>query len=419
MILIVGADQEETDLLQTLLASDFPLLIANSSQEALEMAKRHPAELAILGSGASITETYDILLKLLSLREDISILLIADSQHQQVAMPLVQTGLAAFLEKPFTPSDLRLKIQQFHKIFKGQAKEPQPSAPADRGGISLSPSQEASPELDPVSMERLIMDLAHRLKNPLVAIRTFAHLLGERFNDAQFQRDFYQTMRQEVERMDTLIDQLIEFSELPNPFVGPHKVLPIVEEAIKNVTDQSRGQRVDFENGLINKMLSVQADREQLVYALVHLLTSLVSSKTRAIRPRISVCIQGATSSQGVEIILQNKEPTLQDQSQFFVLELFMAKRIIERQQGSIEWRISPEGHTSVRILLPLHNPAIQPSHEATGIRTGQLISPHTDRRKRQLSIIFRDRRTRQRRGSTQSSHFPERRGTVPAATHL
>ena len=275
MVLIVGADPEEADLLQTLLAGDFPLLIANSRPEALDLARRNPVESAIVNFGGPLPETYDILQDLLDLREDIPILLISDSQHREAAMPLVQAGLVVYLQKPFNPSDLKSKMQQFQRKNEGQAKESLSAVPAAGKDISPPPSQEAALKFDPVSMDRLIMDLAHRLKNPLVAVRTFAHLLKERFNDVQFQRDFYQTMRQEVERMDTLIDQLIEFSELPDPRIESHQVLPTVEEAMKGATDRLKGARIDLRDDLDDKRPALQVDRVQLVYALVHLLTGL------------------------------------------------------------------------------------------------------------------------------------------------
>ena len=416
MVLIVGADPEEADLLQTLLAGDFPLLIANSRPEALDLARCNPVESAIVNFGGPLPETYDILQDLLDLREDIPILLISDSQHREAAMPLVQAGLVVYLQKPFNPSDLKSKVHQFQRKNEGQAKESLSAVPAAGKDISPPPSQEAALKFDPVSMDRLIMDLAHRLKNPLVAVRTFAHLLKERFNDPQFQRDFYQTMRQEVERMDTLIDQLIEFSELPDPRIESHQVLPTVEEAMKGATDRLKGARIDLRDDLDDKRPALQVDRVQLVYALVHLLTGLGRSKTKAGHSGISVCIRATTDPEGVEIVIQKKGPHFEDRSQFFGLELFMAKRIIERQQGSIEWGISPEGHTSVKIRLPISYSAAYPSHRAAGDHKVQNMSLYAERRNCHHSIAFRDRRVRERRLSIRSSYFPERRRKVPVA---
>ena len=167
-----------------------------------------------------------------------------------------------------------------------------------------------------------------------------------------------------------------------------------------------------------DKKPALQVDRVQLVYALVHLFASLGSSKIRGGHPGISVCIQPYSDSEDVEIIIQKKGSHLEDRSQFFGLELFMAKRIIERLRGSIEWDISPEGHTSIRIRLPNSKPATSLSHRAAGDQMAQNLSPYLERRKGRLSIAFKDRRVRERRLSIRSSYFPERRRKVPVTAH-
>jgi signal transduction histidine kinase len=50
--------------------------------------------------------------------------------------------------------------------------------------------------------------IAHEVKNPLVAIRTFAELLPERFTDEEFRTDFARVMLNEIDRIDGLIGQL-------------------------------------------------------------------------------------------------------------------------------------------------------------------------------------------------------------------
>ncbi|MGH9426229.1 MAG: ATP-binding protein, partial [Terriglobia bacterium] len=50
--------------------------------------------------------------------------------------------------------------------------------------------------------------VAHEIKNPLVAIRTFAELLPERFTDADFREDFSKVVIREIARIDDLVGRL-------------------------------------------------------------------------------------------------------------------------------------------------------------------------------------------------------------------
>jgi len=50
--------------------------------------------------------------------------------------------------------------------------------------------------------------IAHEIKNPLVAIRTFAELLPERFNESDFRDDFAKVVIREITRIDNLVGRL-------------------------------------------------------------------------------------------------------------------------------------------------------------------------------------------------------------------
>jgi PAS domain S-box-containing protein len=58
------------------------------------------------------------------------------------------------------------------------------------------------------SFGALAAGIAHEIKNPLVAIRTFAELLPERFGDVDFRDDFSKVVIKEISRIDDLVARL-------------------------------------------------------------------------------------------------------------------------------------------------------------------------------------------------------------------
>jgi signal transduction histidine kinase len=58
------------------------------------------------------------------------------------------------------------------------------------------------------SFGTLASGVAHEIKNPLVAIRTFAELLPERFTDSDFREDFAKVVIREISRIDDLVGRL-------------------------------------------------------------------------------------------------------------------------------------------------------------------------------------------------------------------
>lgn len=61
----------------------------------------------------------------------------------------------------------------------------------------------------------LAASLSHEVRNPLVAIKTFAQLLPERYEDKDFQHEFRDLVSSEVERLNGIVDQIHTFANPP------------------------------------------------------------------------------------------------------------------------------------------------------------------------------------------------------------
>ena len=56
--------------------------------------------------------------------------------------------------------------------------------------------------------QTLASGIAHEIKNPLVAIKTFAQLLPRRLGDARFLEEFGRISTREIDRIQRLVDRL-------------------------------------------------------------------------------------------------------------------------------------------------------------------------------------------------------------------
>jgi signal transduction histidine kinase len=78
----------------------------------------------------------------------------------------------------------------------------------------------------------LASGIAHEIKNPLVAIRTFAELLPERFGDPQFHGEFSKVVINEIERIDGLVARLRELATRPAQRLAPVDLRRPIEETL-------------------------------------------------------------------------------------------------------------------------------------------------------------------------------------------
>jgi len=83
-----------------------------------------------------------------------------------------------------------------------------------------------------VSFGALARGLAHEIKNPLVAIRTFAELLPERANDEEFRDSFGKIVLQEIGRIDQLVARLRGFAAPPIPRFRPVDLTSLLRDTL-------------------------------------------------------------------------------------------------------------------------------------------------------------------------------------------
>jgi signal transduction histidine kinase len=88
------------------------------------------------------------------------------------------------------------------------------------------------------SFGSLASGVAHEIKNPLVAIRTFAELLPERFSDVDFREDFSKVVVREIDRIDNLVARLRGIASAPQQQTG----LVDVRQPISDTLKLLRGQ---------------------------------------------------------------------------------------------------------------------------------------------------------------------------------
>jgi signal transduction histidine kinase len=83
-----------------------------------------------------------------------------------------------------------------------------------------------------VSFGAVARELAHEIKNPLVAIRTFAELLPERSGDEDFRESFGKIVLQEIGRIDQLVARLRSFAAPPIPRFLPVDIPLLLRETL-------------------------------------------------------------------------------------------------------------------------------------------------------------------------------------------
>lgn len=132
--------------------------------------------------------------------------------------------------------------------------------------------------------------ISHEIRNPLVAISTFAQLLPERYGDEEFRTEFRDLTTQEVARLNGMIDQLDEYAKPPHIQFAPVDPQQLVETALykaRNESDTPQDVQVEVASGLP----PFQGDLDLLADAVSRLLLNAFSAVEGRTRPHISITV--------------------------------------------------------------------------------------------------------------------------------
>jgi signal transduction histidine kinase len=114
--------------------------------------------------------------------------------------------------------------------------------------------------------------LAHEIRNPLVSIKTFAHLLPTRFDDAEFRRRFNLLIPAEVDRIDSLTQQLLDLSNPRRHQLERTSLHAVVRETVDLMLTRATEARVSIASTLGATADTIIADSSAIRQVLLNLL---------------------------------------------------------------------------------------------------------------------------------------------------
>ena len=229
------------------------------------------------------------------------------------------------------------------------------------------------------SLGTLSAGMAHEIKNPLVSIKTFAQLLPERYQDSDFRETFSNLIGHEIDRIDSLVNQLLRFARPAKPLLKPMHVHEILEKSLMLIghrlyqkeikLTRSWNAEVDtiradadqleqvFLNFFLNAMDAMKRDGELMVATEIHSAEEWMASVT-ARRGEVNEILRVTVRDNG-EGIRNEDIPHVFDP--FFTtkdygtgLGLSVVHGIIQEHGGQIEVESELSKGTAFHILLPL-----------------------------------------------------------------
>ncbi len=130
------------------------------------------------------------------------------------------------------------------------------------------------------SIGTLASGMAHEIKNPLTALKTFTQLLPKRYNDAEFRHDFSGLAGSEIARIERIVNQLLAFARPAPLMIEQVNLHEIVGNAVKLVGPQASRHQVSVRASLNADTDYIAADKDRLQQVLLNLLLNAIQANT-------------------------------------------------------------------------------------------------------------------------------------------
>lgn len=217
-------------------------------------------------------------------------------------------------------------------------------------------------------LNKYVGQLAHEIKNPMVAVQTFAELLPEKYDDRSFREFYALTVRQELKRLDELVEQLIAFSTSPTYDFSINDLHEILNLGLSFLQEQGLGQKTTVETVFDSRGLKVRADKTLLARAFSYFLRYLfraveeggvVRMETALVEnglPGESVCISLCDLQTKMEPgdVKKMLDPLTARPNGYLSLGPPVGRKIIEDHGGLVTASLIKERYLKVEIYLPV-----------------------------------------------------------------
>jgi two-component system phosphate regulon sensor histidine kinase PhoR len=123
--------------------------------------------------------------------------------------------------------------------------------------------------------------VSHELRTPLASIKAYVEMLidGEA-HDAKTEREFYEVIQNEANRLGRLIDNILNISRIESGLVRPNRqpqsLAVIVKDAIEVIASQAHLKQIALTEELTPIFYQTLADRDMLYQAVLNLLSNAV-----------------------------------------------------------------------------------------------------------------------------------------------
>jgi signal transduction histidine kinase len=230
------------------------------------------------------------------------------------------------------------------------------------------------------SLETMAGGFAHEIRNPLTSIKTFVQLAPHRRDDAEFMEQFSQVVCEDVERIERLVHEILDYARYMTPKLTQESLNDVVASCLYFIEVKASSKAISIHKELAPDLAYVKLDRQQIKQVLLNLFINAMEAigdqggrltvRTRKLlkhanEPWVQIEVEDSgpgISSRDLEHIFDPFYTTKHEsgEREGTGLGLTIAHQIIQEHGGYIEVSSEPGHGTTFMVNLPANPPGAE-----------------------------------------------------------
>jgi len=214
------------------------------------------------------------------------------------------------------------------------------------------------------TLENMMDEVAHEIRNPLTSIGGFTRRIYERLPEGDPNKNYMKIVIEDVERLENMVKQIVRLKITSISSIELSNINDVIIDALKSFEKEFRDNDIEVKTELVDNLPLISIDRGKITVAIANLIKNSIEAMHET--PKLLKIISNMSDG-NIEIMISDtgkgipKDKIKYIFDPFFTSKIYgpglgltFAQRIIQEHNGSLSVKSEPGKGTTFTIRLPL-----------------------------------------------------------------